>query len=306
MSESGRAVRIPVLGNAGPRFIVVEDRGDPAAEDVLLCLPGLLETSRVFAELAPSLGKGWRVVAINFAGRDGSDYLPAPSDYRMGAYVADIVATIAWLAGTFQAPAGKLSLLVSSHKYRPPARMHVLGNSMGGLLGAYVASRIPSHVHSLILNDVGCLLPWSGLAKLFGAIVRARMGGGLEPGVHSVSELARSLDIDPNLIAAVLNPSHLDLPHTSCMQGIDFEGIFAALDLPVLMMHSTESPIVTPVVVERMRATCRQLQMVALPGERHPLPIDENYIELIRRFVADLRAPGPATRMDGGLPVAVL
>ena len=283
-----RKVRIPVLGHAGPRTIAIEDSGDQAANDIFLCLPGILETSKVFASLDTLLGKGKRIVVVNFAGRADSDYLPAAADYRMGTCVADIVATIAWLRGALDISAGKLGFIKPPHQRRAP-RIHILGNSMGGLLGTHVASRIPGYVHSLILNDVGCMLPWSGLVQLFGAIGRASLLQSGSAPARSVAELARSLDVDPRLVAAVLNPSHLDLPHASSMQGIGFDESFAAVDIPVLLMYSSASALVTPAVLDRMRAVCVDLRLAALPGERHPLPFDASTAAFIVDFTTEVR-----------------
>jgi len=305
MVVSLRQVRIPVLGNAGPRSIVIDDSGDLLADDIFLCLPGILETSKVFATLPSLLGKDRRIVAINFAGRAESDRLPTQSDYKMGVCVADIVATIAWLRGSLHTPAGKFSLLGSSGGRRASARIHLIGNSMGGLLGAYIASRIPGYVHSLILNDVGSLLPWSGLVQLFGAIGRASLTGVQGAGAHSIGELARVLDVDPRLISAVMNPSHLDLSHTSGMQGISFEDHFAAVEAPILLMHSASSALVTPSVVGRMQDICRQLQVVALPGDRHPLPFDTKSATLIDQFIASLPWSSLGENADGRKRAAV-
>lgn len=305
MAAASRQVRVPVLGSTGPRTIVIDDAGDVAAADIFLCLPGILETGKAFAGLAPLLGKNKRVVAVNFAGRGESDYLPSHSDYRMGLCVADIVATIAWLRGTLQEPAGKLAMLDPRQPRHVPTQIHVLGNSMGGLLGAYVAGRIPGYVHSLILNDVGCLLPWSGLMQLFGAIGRASITSreGLAP--QSLTELARSLDVDPRLVSAVMNPSHLDLPHASGMQGICFEDSFSAVAVPILLMHSAASALVTPAVVERMQGVCRSLRVAAMPGDRHPLPFDVGSVARMMDFVANLRRARHGTSSDESAPLAI-
>lgn len=294
MHAAARKVRLPVLGATGPRSIMLQDRGNPGAEDVYLCLPGLLETSASFQDLGNALERGARIVSIDFAGRGASDRLPSPSDYRMSTCLADLVAAVSWLKGSVQSTAGKLPFFGMHYGRRVPARIHLVGNSMGGLLGAHFINCFPGQVQSLILNEAACVLPWSGLISMFGRIGRSAAGDDLRSRSSAVADLGRQLDVDPHLITAVMQPAHLDLPHSSGMQGIGFESSFAKLEVPIMLLHSTASALVTPAVVERMKQVCKQLTLFSTQGSHHPVPFTKATTTGVAEFAAGLRKMKPS------------
>ena len=88
--------------------------GDPANDQVLVCVHGLTRTGRDFDALAQRLAGRYRVVCPDVVGRGRSDWLANPAFYTVPQYAADMVTLIARLK---------------------PARLAWVGTSMGGLIG---------------------------------------------------------------------------------------------------------------------------------------------------------------------------
>jgi len=81
------------------RYFTVHDglrlhyRDYPGAEErpPLLCLPGLTRNSRDFADFAERYSPAFRVIALEFRGRAGSDYDPVPARYNPMTYAGDVI-----------------------------------------------------------------------------------------------------------------------------------------------------------------------------------------------------------------------
>ena len=141
------------------RYFVVRDGlrlhyrdypGD-AARPPILCLPGLTRNSRDFAEVAERYSPRFRVLALEFRGRAGSDYDPQPMRYNPLTYAADVIELLNQV-GIEQAI--------------------FLGTSLGGLVTMTVAKMAPQRIAAAILNDVGPELNTVGLDR-----IRTYVGG---------------------------------------------------------------------------------------------------------------------------------
>jgi len=102
---------------------------------VLLLIHGLADRAQHFLHLFPLLTKQFEVLAVSLPGHGESDPLPemSPEDH------AETV----------------LMLLRRLHL----AHVHVVGNSMGGMVGAYLAAKDPHFVRSLLLYGTPLYLP---------------------------------------------------------------------------------------------------------------------------------------------------
>jgi alpha-beta hydrolase superfamily lysophospholipase len=111
--------------NCGRR-LAFQEIGTRESPQVLLCLPGLLETSASFEPLlvAATHATSLRVIAIDHCGRGNSDALPMDSGYAMAIYLADTEEFIS--RHIFQAS-------------EPHPKLDVMGTSMGGILAMYLA-----------------------------------------------------------------------------------------------------------------------------------------------------------------------
>jgi pimeloyl-ACP methyl ester carboxylesterase len=100
---------------------------------VILMLHGLTQQSHTFDHVAARLAARFRCLALDVRGRGRSDWAPAET-YGIPQYVDDVAKLLAVL--------------------RLP-EVHVLGTSMGGLIGLTLAGVAPNAVSSLALNDIG-------------------------------------------------------------------------------------------------------------------------------------------------------
>ncbi|MDY0028516.1 MAG: alpha/beta hydrolase [Pseudobdellovibrionaceae bacterium] len=112
-------------------------------DKTLVCVHGLTGNSGDFKYVGEQLSteNNMRVVAIDMAGRNDSDYFDDPLDYNFDQYLKDLDGLLKEICCT-------------SH-----ASCDWLGVSMGGLLGLYMAARENSPIRRLILDDVGPEVP---------------------------------------------------------------------------------------------------------------------------------------------------
>jgi pimeloyl-ACP methyl ester carboxylesterase len=100
----------------------------------VLCLPGLVRTSGDFETLAPAIGEGRRVVAIDYAGRGESGRSRDVTRYAPEPCVRDVMDVCAAL-----------------HIHHAA----VIGTSFGGLLAMGLAAARPTLIRGVVLNDIG-------------------------------------------------------------------------------------------------------------------------------------------------------
>jgi pimeloyl-ACP methyl ester carboxylesterase len=256
-----------------PRSLVGQDSGNALSADVLICLPGLLETQKSFDPLVMALGERFRIITVDFAGRGRSSPMADRQHYKMSAYLADLGLLMAHVQGR---------LAISQ-----PHRLHLVGTSMGGLLAMFLARLRPDWFQSLVLNDVSCLLPWTGIMGLMSGLGSATKGVNFFDGVK---DLASSLEVDPALIRAVQKPGHLDLPHQTTVFGVDFTEVFQALPQPILLLKAGGSGIIDDQAYERMRQCHQNLEVFEQPEAEHPVPYSAEVCARISQF---LRGPAP-------------
>ncbi len=248
------------------RRLVGEDIGREDASDLFLCLPGLLETRESFDRFAEHVGDRARVMTVDWCGRGDSDRLPAAHDYRMSVYLNDLSLFYSHALGAVGST----------------ARIHLVGTSMGGLLGVVLASHRPQKLGTLILNDVGPMLPWSGVFSLMTGIGAAKTSDTLEFGSTT---LAEKLRVDPNLLRAVRQPAHLDLVHETRLSGVDFSATFAAVTVPMLLLRGMKSEIINDQVVKRIFELHPLTRIHECSECGHPVAYSPEVSEAILKFV---------------------
>jgi len=153
------------------------------AEDIFLCLPGLLETRDTFGPLFSSnlTNSDIRILSIDYCGRGDSDSLHMGSNYSMSRYLNDIEDFLK-------------SYVFEKHKNKN-ARLHLIGTSMGGVLAIYLIEKFNQKIFSVLLNDIGLKIEWAALSKLNKSID------------SSAIEIATAT-IHSRVIAEVKSPSH--------------------------------------------------------------------------------------------------
>ncbi|NDB15811.1 MAG: alpha/beta fold hydrolase [Gammaproteobacteria bacterium] len=121
----------------------------------VLCLPGLTRNCRDFERLAPHLSRflGRRVIALDLRGRGLSDHDPEWRNYRLDVYVRDVLAVLDAVA---------------------LPRVVVIGTSLGGFVGMFLASEHRERVTGLVLNDIGPELEMAGMLRIATSAGKAR------------------------------------------------------------------------------------------------------------------------------------
>ncbi len=128
-----------------PAHKIAFSEWNPEGVETLVCLHSLIANSHDFDFLADVVCKDFRVIAIDMPGRGDSDWFEDPALYNYEVYMADLFALLKILNIT---------------------EMHLLGSSMGGIMGMILAGDNPTMVKSLILNDIGPEIPGPALAKI--------------------------------------------------------------------------------------------------------------------------------------------
>ena len=282
-------IRLPVSSGSGNYEIAMATYGDASVGRSLLCLPGILETSAVFGDMTRSRQSLASICAIDFSGRGESDFLSSPAAYRMSTCLTESSVAYSYLMGALSHRRGEAETRAQVDLFGADRRQHIhlIGNSMGGLIAMFLARQKPAWLRSIVLNDIGSMLPWASLISLFGALGRSFMSAGESPMVGSSGRLARQLDVDEKLIAAVIRPGYLNLPHQRTLAGLCFDDCFGAITTPVLIVHSIDSPVMPASLVHKMRDLPSNYSFHSVPGNQHPVPYTTELIDKIARFQRD-------------------
>ncbi len=236
------------------RRLAYSEVGDRHSPDVLLCLPGLLETRATFDPLlqtAQSL-HGLRVIGLDLCGRGDADPMQSDKGYAMSVYLDDVLQFL-------------------KHEVMRDAtvtpRVHLLGTSMGGILAMYVASDKNLGIQSLTLNDIGLSLKWLSIYGLYDSMKQA----GRMPEPH---ELATQLNVSLGAVLAVQSPAHFDLPYRKDWTGMQFGHLLSHFKGHVRLVHGSESGVCLPEQVKDMQKAFAQLEVLEVANAKHPAPFN--------------------------------
>jgi len=119
--------------------------GEPTNENILICVHALTRNSRDFDYLARHLQNTYRLACPDLLGSGASDYPGNPEIYSFSQHLNDMVALLARLGSQ---------------------KVHWLGTCLGGILGMMLAAHPNSPIKSLILNDVGMIIPRLALQRI--------------------------------------------------------------------------------------------------------------------------------------------
>lgn len=129
--------------------------GNENTPRTVLCVHGLTRNGRDFDVLAAALAeKGFRVICPDIVGRGVSPNFKNPASYNNLTYAADC-----------------LYLL----QQRGIKQVEWIGTSMGGMIALLVANQAPGLMRSLVLNDVGCLIEASAIARIAEYVAKPNM-----------------------------------------------------------------------------------------------------------------------------------
>lgn len=240
----------------------------PAAPcGTVICLPGLTDNSREFAPLARRLAVRRRVLTPDFRGRGHSQWDDDPERYASGVYYQDVLQ------------------LIGGHT---DGRVALIGTSLGGMVAILLASQLPECIACVVLNDVGPEVPAAGLHRIAGYVGREPPAGSWEDAAARAKALhgaafpdfsdddwlgavrAACREDDDGHIVADYDPKIGEAMRARLDEPIDLWPYWAMLErTPVLLLHAERSDILTPVIVERMRAMKPDLECLTVPRRGH-------------------------------------
>lgn len=222
-------------------------------------------------------------------GRGESSWLSDPMLYNYQTYLAD------------------LQYLLKSQGI---TAVHWVGTSMGGILGMMAASAMPGMIQSLVLNDIGCVIPKEGLKRILSyagvkmvfnsrAEAETNLRTSMEPfGVndekqwrhifaHSLKETEDGkirLNYDPKIITPLAPDKEIE--------DIDLWAFWpAVLPIPTFIIRGENSDILTYQTMLAMFLSHERSIFQEIKNTGHaPMLMDAAQIELIENWLRKNRA----------------
>jgi pimeloyl-ACP methyl ester carboxylesterase len=247
----------------------------------ILCLPGIVRTGGDFETLAPAIGAGRRVIAIDYPGRGDSGRSRDIARYSPEACARDVMDACAAL-----------------HIHHAV----VIGTSFGGLLAMGLAAARPSLVRAVVLNDIGPDIAPGGADYVRDFVGKDPALGSLDACVAHLREVLPPLSLHDDvawrrMAELTYRPAEdgrwhplwdiriADLLHRAPP---DLWSMFGALaHVKLLLVRGGVSNILLPDTVARMQALRPDMAVVTLPGIGHaPILTEPPALDAIRRFIA--------------------
>jgi pimeloyl-ACP methyl ester carboxylesterase len=307
-----RLRHFPSLGPSGFHRVAYTEWGSSHNPHVVICVHGLTRNSRDFDYLAAALAPDCRVICMDVAGRGRSDWLPDKSDYGFALYQSEAAAllahvmarsggVLAWLAGLLQG-LGR------------PRRIDWVGTSMGGMIGMILAAKAGSPVGRLVLNDVGPLVPWSGLVRLknvnaglnakfknlgeaeqhlraacaaFGPLSDRKWRQVTRHSARRNDDGTYSLAYDPGIVSAIRRGNHGDIEFGGdFLQGVDLWPEWERIKCPTLVLRGAESDLLLAATAKQMTERGPRARLVEFPGIGHaPWLMTDDQVGVVREFL---------------------
>ena len=233
------------------RRLAFREFGDVTSENILLCIPGILESQNTFDEIVNFVEQheGCRLITVDHCGRGKSDWLDEGSTYKMSVYLEDLRTLITHLHAT--------------HK-RLSRRLYLLGSSMGGLLALNLAAQKELRVKGLILNDVGLTVSWNGLFNLYNNKKNSQS-------TDSTNDPLTKMHYDPRLLDAIRHPGHVDISYSLNFLGLHFDNGLQNFKGPVLLLRGKNSDICSSIDEQVLMRYANHAEVMSLDGEGHPV-----------------------------------
>ena len=263
------------------------DYAGAADKPPILCLHGLTRNSRDWTEFAERYSPGFRVLALEFRGRGGSDYDPVPQRYNPLTYAGDVIELLDQLG--------------------IPQAIFV-GTSLGGLVTITMAAMAPQRIFATIMNDVGPdvdvegvnrILTYVGNDRRFGSwdeaadAIAANYGASFERYTHddwvkmakrNCREENGEVRFDYDMAIAEPFKTTGPTPH------VDLWPFFRVLaEKPLLVVRGAKSDLLTEATARRMQQVAPDMKLVVVPGVGHAPELNEpEAVAAIDEFLAKL------------------
>lgn len=284
MVDTARTFQAPNLTGVGTHTIAYQDWNSETPGIPVLCMHGLTRNGHDFDYLAKALSPGCRVIAPDMAGRGSSEWLGNKFDYHYGSYLADTIALLSHLN---------------------IKQVHWIGTSMGGILGMMTAGMYADIVKSLVLNDVGSMVPGAGLKRItsyagspqtfatkpeaetflkeifktFGITSEEHWAHMIQYTLMQKSDGTYTFACDPDIL--------LPLAHQTewfkLIQDVDLSLVWQAVQCPVLVLRGAESDILTKATADEMaQSSGKKVTLVEFQGVGHaPALLEDGQIGVV-------------------------
>jgi len=263
------------------------DYAGAADKPPILCLHGLTRNSRDWTEFAERYSPGFRVLALEFRGRGGSDYDPVPQRYNPLTYAGDVIELLDQLAVD---------------------QAIFAGTSLGGLVTLTMAAMAPQRIFATIMNDVGPdvdvegvnrILTYVGNDRRFGSwdeaadAIAANYGASFERYTHDdwVKMAKRNCreengEVRFDYDMAIAEP----FKTTGPTPNVDLWPFFRVLaEKPLLVVRGAKSDLLTEATARRMQQVAPDMKLVVVPGVGHAPELNEpEAVAAIDEFLAKL------------------
>lgn len=255
--------------------------------DPVYCVHGLTRNGRDFDFLARALAEDYLVNCPDLPGRGKSDWLSDTSKYNYDTYVRCL-----------------LKLMDSEDQ----KSVHWVGSSLGGILGMRIAAEYPTRIKKLVLNDVGAVLPVSGLKRIneyvgitmqfsgredaeknlrkvyanFGITDEKHWQHMLESSFNKLSNGEYQLAYDPGILDPLRNKTR----QLTLEDDVPLWDWWDAIQCPVLIIRGEDSDILTESTAQEMVERNSRAELVTLPGIGHaPSLMEDSQIQLIKEWL---------------------
>lgn len=268
---TNEAIEIEV--SLDPKLIMRGVRYSGGGKTPALCIPGLTRNARDFEDLAPSIASTGRdVIVVSLRGRGGSDYDPHHLNYFPVTYRDDVIKTLNALDIT---------------------EAIFVGTSLGGIVTMLTNEAAPARVKAAIINDVGPDLAPEGIARIAGYVGESGPAADINEAaarIKAINEVAFPraddafwitfaqrtfrqletgewlLDYDPNIARALMEAG----PAPDLWPG--FESL---KDTPTLVVRGGISDLLSPEIIEKMRAVHPHFDYCEVPNVGHAPTLTE-------------------------------
>lgn len=265
--------------------IAARSYGDPLAAGVpLLCLSGLSRHGGDFDHVARRHAPARRVVTVDYRGHGRSPRAGSPRDYAPEVLLGDV-----------------LQVMTALDLHAPV----VLGTSLGGVLAMGLAVAAPTRLAGVVLNDIGPEQSDDVVSQIIDVVGRNWAVESWEAAVHALAAIYPNLGVRDaaalrHIAEATFVPGADGVlrPHWDPRIVIplrrrprrDLWPLYGALrHRPVLALRGSDSEVLSPATLERMRARKPDLVAVSGPGRGHAPMLNEPEAEgAIDDFLATL------------------
>jgi pimeloyl-ACP methyl ester carboxylesterase len=260
--------------------------GDETSSHVLVCVHGFTRNSHDFDYLARALQQKYQIVCPDLIGRGKSDYTGNTEAYNFTQYMNDMVALLARIKAK---------------------QVHWLGTSIGGIVGMMLAAQPNSPIKSLILNDVGMIVPSMALHRV-GTYARNNQSFSSFDGAKSYFRTVLSpsaihdeekwnhitkhgtyinekeelhLAYDPAIGQAFVNEA---------VPTLHLETYWQKIQCPILVLHGEYSDFLPPEIIRKMLYFQPDTKVMTIPGCGHaPSLMEPQQIQYVEDWLEEKR-----------------